>query len=275
MRMFPSASTTDSFSHARITTATVAVAVADVLSPSQCKTFLQCTVRWYFRYIEQLPDVCTGNLALGRAVHSAVAEHFRSRQANGPVPPLAETLATFEDAIRRELQSAELREDEDANELAATGARCVEVYLTEAAPKITPALVEHPVGGEIGGVGVRGYVDLMDTEGCIIDLKTASKKPSAITADYKLQLAMYVMTTPGAKSARLDTITKQKTPQWVPQSYNVDEGEQRYVRTLLPILQDAMKDGRYWPARDHNLCSRKYCPFWRACEREFGGVVKP
>jgi len=26
--------------------------------------------------------------------------------------------------------------------------------------------------GEIGGVTVRGYVDLMDANGCIIDLKT-------------------------------------------------------------------------------------------------------
>jgi RecB family exonuclease len=262
------------YSNSAVVTATIPVAVADVLSPSQCKTFLQCSARWYLKYVEQLPDVCTGNLALGRAVHAAVAQHFRYRQTNGRIPPFAEILETYGEAIRRELETAELRDDEDAEELAATGARCVEAYLTQAAPAITPALVEHPVTGEIGGVRVRGYVDLMDVDGRIIDLKTASKKPAAITADYKLQLAMYVMTTPGATSARLDTITKQKTPQWVPQSYTLDDGERRYVETLLPILQDGMKDGRYWPSRDHNLCSRKYCPFWRACEQEFGGQVK-
>jgi hypothetical protein len=257
-----------------VTMATVPVAVADVLSPSQCKTFLQCTARWYFKYVEHLPDVCTGTLALGRAVHAAVATYFRYRLQHGRVPPIAEILETYGDVIRHELNSAELREDEDPAEIASTGARCVEVYLAEATPTITPALVEHPIAGEIGGVRVRGYIDLMDTDGRIIDLKTASKKPAGITADYKLQLAIYVMSTPGAHSARLDTITKQKTPQWVPQSYVIDHGERRYVETLLPFLQDGMKDGRYWPARDHNLCSRKYCPFWRACEREFGGVVK-
>jgi RecB family exonuclease len=254
-------------------TATVPVAVADVLSPSQCKTFLCCTARWYFKYVEGLPDVCTGNLALGRAVHAAVAEYFRRRRDGAPAA-IAEVLEIYGDSMRRELAQTELRDDEEPGELAATGAKCVETYLTEAAPAITPALVEHPIAAEIGGVRVRGYCDLMDTEGRIIDLKTASKKPAAISADYKLQLAMYVMMTPGAQSARLDTITKQKTPQWVPQTYTVDSGERRYVETLLPILQDGMKDGRYWPQRDHNLCSRKYCPFWRQCEREFGGVVK-
>ncbi len=40
-------------------------------------------------------------------------------------------------------------------------------------------LVEAPVAGQSGGVAVRNYVDPMDVNGCIVDLKTASKKPSA------------------------------------------------------------------------------------------------
>jgi hypothetical protein len=73
----------------------------------------------------------------------------------------------------------------------------------------------------------------------------------------------------------VDTLTKQKTVQLVQQTYDAGAASERlYVETLYPIVQDGMRDGRYWPVRDGQLCSRKYCSFWRPCEREFGGMVK-
>lgn len=40
-----------------------------------------------------------------------------------------------------------------------------------------PAAVELPITGEIGGVAVRGYVDLLDTIGRVIELKSAAREP--------------------------------------------------------------------------------------------------
>lgn len=257
-----------------ITTVTIpAPPIADILSPSQAKTFLQCTARWYFKYVEQLADIVTGNLAVGRAVHAAVAAYFRAKR-DGRVPDLEHVAFVYDSAIAEEIERAELRDDEDAGDLRDTGRRCVEAYVATAAD-VQPQLVEEWVSGKIGGVAVRGVLDLMDAAGTISDLKTASKKPSGITADYRLQLTMYAMVTPGASGkCRLDTVTKQKTAQVVPQSFDVTARDRQYAEALLPILQDGMKDGRYWPNRDHNLCARKYCPFWRVCESEFGGEVK-
>jgi hypothetical protein len=189
--------------------------------------------------------------------------------------PAAELMSVFEGSAAEEFGQADLREEEDPAELKDVGRRCVLKYLEGAAPGIQPALIEHPVSGEIGGVEVRGYVDLMDVEGRIIDLKTSSKKPAAISADYKLQLATYAAITPGASGVcRLDTLTKQKTVQLVHQTYHAEVAAERlYSETMYPIVQDGMKDGRFWPVRDGHLCSRKYCSFWRVCEREFGGTV--
>jgi hypothetical protein len=43
---------------------------------------------------------------------------------------------------------------------------------------------------------------------------------------------------------------------------------------MYPMIQDGMRTGLYIPNRVGFLCSRRYCGYWRRCEREFGGAVK-
>jgi hypothetical protein len=40
------------------------------------------------------------------------------------------------------------------------------------------------VSGKIAGVKVCGIIDILDAEGRIIDIKTASRKPSKISGDH-------------------------------------------------------------------------------------------
>jgi hypothetical protein len=82
------------------------------------------------------------------------------------------------------------------------------------------------------------------------------------------------MITPGSSgSCRLDTVTKTKTVELVQQSCEIGPEERRYAETLYPMVQEAMRDGIYTPRRSSPLCSRRYCGYWRECEREFGGRV--
>ena len=130
------------------------------------------------------------------------------------------------------------------------------------------------VEGIIAGVCVQGIVDLLDMEGRIIDCKTAARRPAGITPEYSLQLTTYSMITPGASGhCRLDTVTKTKTVELVQQSCEIGPEERRYAETLYPMVQGAMRDGIYPPRRGSPVCSRRYCGYWRECEREFGGRV--
>src|ERR1019366_7620088 len=54
------------------------------------------------------------------------------------------------------------RDDENPQELAATGEALVVKYMDYLAPTIDPAVVELRVEGEIGGVKVRGWIDLLE-----------------------------------------------------------------------------------------------------------------
>jgi hypothetical protein len=63
------------------------------------------------------------------------------------------------------MADAAWQDEEDADELAATGQVLVTAYLTEAAPPVQPRAIEQTVQGEIAGVRVRRIVDLLDTDG--------------------------------------------------------------------------------------------------------------
>ena len=53
--------------------------LAEVLSPSQLRFFMDCQVRWWFKYALKLPDPQTARMALGKAVHAALNENFAQK----------------------------------------------------------------------------------------------------------------------------------------------------------------------------------------------------
>jgi len=248
--------------------------VAEILSPTQVRYFMDCQVRWWFKYRLKHPDLPNGNMALGRAVHAALTHNFAQKIETREDLPVAGVLALFRESWAEECRKTEFRDDEDPAELAACGGALVVKYLDEVAPRIDPAAVEIRVEGEIGGVRVQGWIDLLDTDGRIIDIKTAARKPSAIEPDYRFQIATYAQLTPGASGeARLDTLVKTKTPAIVTQDFTINEQDLLATRTLYPLAQRSMKSELHMPNRLSLSCSRRHCSYWRCCEREWGGAV--
>lgn len=248
--------------------------VAQILSPSQVRSFMDCQVRWWFKYVLRMKDPQNGNLALGRAVHAALTRNFHQKTETREDLPITGVLALFREAWALELEYTEFRDDEDPAELAACGAGLISKYMSEVAPTIDPAEVEIRVAGEIGGVQVQGWIDLLDVEGRIIDIKTAARRPSGIEPDHRFQIATYAQLLAGASGeVRIDTLVKTKTPKVVTQSFQLNDQDVRAIRTLYPLAQRAMKAQVYVPNRSSITCSRRNCSYWRHCEREWGGEV--
>jgi len=251
------------------------VTAAEVLSPSQVTQFLHCPAKWYFRYLLDLPEPTTAATALGKAFHEAIAQNFRHKLDTRLDLPLAEALEAFRCSLGHHLESAVLDRGVHAVEILDLGNVMLEKYLREAAPLIEPAAVETPVTGLIGGVRVRGYVDLLDTDGRIIDTKTAVKPIKGVSHDHRLQLTSYAMITPGVSGVcRLDIVTKGRTVSLTQKSFQVGPADRTYAEALYPMVQDSIREGIFLPRRSSALCCRKYCGYWRSCEREFGGVVR-
>ncbi len=221
-----------------------------------------------------LPDPPNGSLVRGRVVHQMAETFFRAR-LEGARPDPDDLQASFEEAWDAASAGAAFGADEDVDLLKRQAALLTRKYLDEVAPEIYPAAVELPIQGTIAGVRVRGFIDLLDTQGRIIDLKTAARKPTGLSADYAFQVATYRQLCPGANGkARVDTLVATKSPQVVTQEYTVSPADLKMTETMYPLVQEAMREGIYLPNRSSNLCSYKHCAFAAACEAEFGGRVK-
>ena len=249
--------------------------VPAVLSPSSLNTYNACSAKWFYRKVLQLPETRGAALGLGTAVHEAILlGNFKEKIHTGEDLPVVQVKQLFRDAMFRELDSIVLAPGESAGDLMETGEAAVEVFMMNAAPAIQPSYVERPVSGAIGGVPVRGFIDLMDSDGAIIDIKTAGKKPSGFPVDHRVQVTSYTMLASDASGkARLDTLTKTKTVALHSQTIDIGAADRKHAEKLYSITMDQMNSGLVKPSRGSFTCSRKYCSFWERCEDEFGGKV--
>ncbi|MFN7998326.1 MAG: PD-(D/E)XK nuclease family protein [Bryobacteraceae bacterium] len=251
-------------------------AVVSVLSPSQVRCFLDCPARWWFKYGLQLPERKNSSLALGLAVHQALEVNFREKIETREDLETTGVLMVFREAWMEQVPQTDFMPDESQGDLRRLGERLVAKYMDEVAPRVEPAAVELDVRGQIAGIPVRGRVDILDVEGRLIDFKTASRRPSTVSSDYAFQLATYQQLTPGASGeVRIDSLVKTQTVQIVQQAYTVDDSDIRATQVLYPMAQKAMGSGMYCPNRQSMLCSQKHCSFWKNCEQEFGGRIRP
>ena len=248
--------------------------LAEILSPTQVRSFMDCQARWWFKYGLHQPDSATGSMAFGRAAHAALTQNFAQKLETYEDLPIAGALALFREAWALECEHTEFRDDEDPAQFGREGEALVAKYMDEVAPTVEPAAVELRVEGEIAGVRVRGWIDVLDVDGRIIDLKTAKVSPSGTEPMTRFQIATYRHLTHGAAGkARVDTLVRTKTPKIVLQSFDVTERDLQAIHALYPLAREAMRFHHLMPNRLSMLCSRRNCSYWRGCESEWGGEV--
>jgi RecB family exonuclease len=247
-----------------------------VLSPSQVSTWLDCPARWYFRYALGLPDPPNAALAVGSTVHTIAAMLCHNVLAGEPLDALdAESVRLLaQRAFRQEIEKAELAPEEDRAALEEQTLQLCEYFRAQVLPALRPVAVEQEVRGVINGVPVRGFVDLVDADAGVVDLKTASKKPAGVSPAHLLQLATYSQLL-GEPRTRLITITKTKVPAHHPFTLTMEPRHVRYAEHMYALAAEGIASGLYPPRRASMLCSRKNCAYWRECEREYGGEVQP
>ena len=208
-------------------------------------------------------------------MHRALEINFRQKLESKHDFETAGMMTIFRDCWQEQVGQTVFREDENPRILEKLGEQLIARYMDQVAPMIQPAAVELDVQGMIAGVPVRGRIDLMDVEGRLVDIKTASRRPSCVPWDYAFQLATYRQVTPGASGeARLDTLVKTNSVQLVQQSYQVGESDLRATQVLYPFIQESIRTGLYLPNRDSMMCSRRHCAFWENCQKEYGGTVQ-
>jgi len=176
--------------------------MSDHWSYSQLTTYLKCPLRYFFDYTLALPKRTTPSaLALGSAVHEALARYHHALQCGESILPEAVT-NTFRQAWEaRKQRETIVFQHQSEPEAVGQGIALLEKYLQDPPPRNVVA-VEQEVHvplinsrGEVLAKELVAVLDLVtrDDDGLqITDFKTSSKSYSEYDAHLSLQPTAYL-----------------------------------------------------------------------------------
>ena len=197
------------------------------VSASRINLFHSCRLKFYFRYVLKLNKPTSPALHVGKTVHAMLQEWSKRRWMAKPAQ--SENLrAHFDDYWELSLRDALVSFEEGEREAEKFKAwQLVEMYLKE-----TPIpLDEKPMGVEVsvdtdlsehGLPNLRGVIDLVRSNGEIVDFKTSATTPNEdqVLHRNELQLTAYGLlyresTGEREKGFELHHLVKTKTPKLV------------------------------------------------------------
>ncbi|MBX3742498.1 MAG: PD-(D/E)XK nuclease family protein [Akkermansiaceae bacterium] len=263
--------------------ATYAGTLPDHISPTAAKSYLACSLRFYFERVACLKKPTPKNLHLGKAVHAALQAFHLARWRGGDDSPATVATAYEQAFVRLEREEGPVSFDDAAErEKSRTdGLRIVAAYLDS--PEVLkgkPRAVEVKLTEEIPGLSVplTGAMDLVEENLIPIDFKSAAAKPDIGHAafEHEIQLVSYQLlmeAATGESPPSLDLVflVKTKTPQVIRvKSPPADEHRKKRVTALLETAVTGIVEDRFHPQPGMH-CSwcqyRRECAAWLPHER--------
>ena len=245
------------------------------ISPSAAKSYLGCSLKFYFERVACIRKKTPAALHLGKAVHAALQVFHIARWRGADDSP--ETIAAAYEKAFSDLERDEGPVNFDGGaereKCRLDGLRVVAAYLdSPEAMKEKPRAVEVPLTEEIPGLSVplTGAMDLVEGDFTPVDFKSAAAKPDAANAafDHEIQLVSYQLlmeAATGESPPSLDLVflVKTKTPQIIRvKSPPADVHRKRRVTALLETAVIGIASNRYHP-QPGMQCS--WCQFKNEC----------
>lgn len=255
--------------------ATYAATLPDHISPTAAKSYLGCSLRFYFERVARLKKPTPKNLHLGKAIHAALQAFHLARWRGGDDSPEA-ICAAFEKSftdLERDEGPVNYDDAAEREKTRADGLRVVAAYLDS--PEVLkgkPRAVEVMLKEEISGLSVplTGAMDLVEDNLVPVDFKSAAAKLDMGSAafDHEIQLVSYQLLMEAAigetpPSLDLVFLVKTKTPQVIRvKSPPADKHRKQRVTALLETAVIGIVEDRFHPQPAMH-CG--WCQFRREC----------
>jgi len=260
------------------------------ISYSQIFTFLSCSAKYLFQYVEHRPYERTSiNLFLGSALHTAIARTLRTLKEQQVLEPFALISELFEDSISTKLDHNEIpliykKEAPDKEATIRLGNALLKAWYENIDLNGNEIVeVEMPLSANLyngekmdSGLKLIGIIDLLlldeNNELIVVDHKSAARAKSQSNVDNDLQFSAYSYLlaanklTPFSKSdvkCRLDVMRKLKTPK-IERYHTVRTAADRKRfakianKVLIGIENKVFIPNKSWLCND--------CQFTRACD---------
>lgn len=241
------------------------------LSFSQINTYLQCPMKYYFKYIEGIPQRVNSYLVSGKSAHRAIELALHKKRNDAKELDVDTFIHIYQDLVADE--ASEVDDMDELEQIEKNVVPLLKMYHRDYLPYIEPAYIEKELWSSVDGIDFMGYIDLIDVSGTVIDHKFKGKKPSQFVVDRDLQFSAYGWLLKqnefeNYNNMRMDVfVTKSRPGIWQIETHR-DEGKINFFPRIVKRIGDAIDREAFYPNPTSFLCSERFCDYWEECNGE-------
>jgi len=259
------------------------------ISYSQISTYLNCSLRYKFQYVEDRPpERMNINLSFGSAIHAAVALYARGLKTHSRIEPVKALWQRFEDYLELDLENSDVpiiykRDLPDRKAAIEMGKALLDVFYQSVCLSETEIIeVEFPLAatlftdsGQPTDFKLFGVIDLLlrnaAGELVVVDYKTSSRAMAQSQADDDSQMSAYAYLlaanrmVPAASNVkcRFEVLRKLKQPRLeIINTFRTPFHRRRFARVANAVLKGIEK--RIFIPQPSWMCVD--CPYANACK---------
>ncbi len=249
----------------------------EYLSVSQLNTFLICPRKYRFRYIDHIePERKAAAMAFGSAVHTTI-EWWSRRRLEGSHPSLDRTLCIFRADWTAQTAPGGLTFDgkQTPESLQELGETLVGLFVTKFAhrtfsvveERFEVPIIDHDTGEELA-VPLVGYIDFIEDDGVVGEIKTAAKKVDPNGYQWLVQLSgySYAWRQISGTEPRISVVELLKTKKPALEEFEISKSQREegwFVKLAFEVYQ-AICNRSFFPVPSW-ACPK--CEFKDACKR--------
>lgn len=248
----------------------------DHLSVSQLNLYLQCSLKYRFQYVDRLPKPFKASaLAFGSVIHSAI-EWMHKERMQGREASLDQLLKIFETDWYTQTVETQIRykDQETEEDLKRKAQAILTLYYTDGPKAVQAAEIPFEVPlvnletGETLPVPLKGFMDLIEPDGTVVELKTSARAVDIDTLELQLQLTAYhyafqVLFQREPKGLKLITLTKTKTPKMTVAETGRSSKDHARLFYIAKEVLNAIKTGVFVPNPTFRC---KDCEYFGVCQ---------
>jgi CRISPR/Cas system-associated exonuclease Cas4 (RecB family) len=254
---------------------------ANTMTVSKINSYMNCSMQYYFQYIEKVKAYSRSSLLFGSAFHSAEATNDTQKIESDVDLPVGDVCDVFSTQFDEGSHETLFMKDENKGELKDGGYSLIQCYHKVMTPDIHPKAVESRFELKLSNTDMvfAGKIDLITKDDQIIERKTKRAKPSNVDNQHKLQITAYsagyqVTHKEKPKESQIHYAIMKKVPECLSYTVDVTDSDINFLTNMINLVKESVDKGVFIPNRSSFMCSSRYCQYTDLCIRKYGGVVK-
>ncbi|QIF02839.1 PD-(D/E)XK nuclease family protein [Roseimicrobium sp. ORNL1] len=245
------------------------------VSASRLALFLQCRLKFWFRYVLKLTKPKTPSLHLGNTVHAVLKGWNKARWLQNPLT-LKQAHDAYTAAWADNTEGSVNWDPGEEEEEKTTGWRLVDTYLREhhVPAEVKPDAVEVPVEADLRRHGLPKLIGILDLvqQRKIIDYKTIASTPTPekVAHSTEIQTSSYAIlyrhnTGNTEAGIQLHHLVKLKNPRVVITSLPpISQQQETRLYRQMDAYLDGLQQPHFVPSPGMHCSS---CEFFNECRR--------